>query len=151
MARTSTPRHHGLPCALQPSPRKRGSDQYSSIRSWLARAAFAYPGILEHERASHGGMGGFAEVGAPIFGLLVGGGAVLELAVVVVEVTLELAVVGRELEVAVALVVSLSTERIEPVTTLTSAPPAGVPCPRTTAPESEDNTLSACSRWVRPS
>ena len=94
---------------------------------------------------------GFAEVGAPIFGLLVGGGAVRELAAAVVEVTPALEVGGREPDAAVALVVGLSTERIEPVTTLTSAPPAGIPCPRTTAPESEDITFSACSRWVRPS
>jgi len=50
-------------------------------------------------------MGGFAEVGAPIFGLLVGDGAARELARAVVEVTLELAADGRELSAAVALAV----------------------------------------------
>lgn len=80
-------------------------------------------------------MGGFAGVGVPIFGLFVGGCAVLGFTTVVVEVSSEL-----------ALVVGLSTERIEPVTTLTSAPPAGIPCPRTTAPDNEDITFSACAR-----
>src|SRR5271165_5548587 len=114
-------------------------------------------------------MAGFADVGAPMFGLVVVGMAGLvvvllagaevagaEVAGALLEGTEVLAAAGGEVVVGrvaggVAARAGLATESSEPVTTVTSAPPTGLPTPSTTVPASDDMTFSACFRCAGPS
>src|SRR5579871_3343767 len=133
-------------------------------------------GMAGQERGSKAGTGELGGVGAPRLGLVVVGTPSVDVGAAGTELTGGALVEETALVVAGALVELDGLEEVvlawpaaglcpaeargaggfttltsEPAITLTSAPPAGLPTPRTTAPASELITFCAAARWDGPS